>query len=362
MSDNARTRILVIDDVASDRMLAIRELRHSFPDAEVTEILDATDLERELRACNFQLVITDYELKWSNGLDVIRRLKQRCPDIPIIMFTGSGNQEVAVEAMKLGCADYVVKSTTNYPRVRFAGKNAVDRANQLRVLRETEKLAVIGRLMATIAHEINNPLDNARGLLYLIAKDRESEKASELLDTAQQELARIEQITSRTLGFYRESPHPVPVDLAKILEDVLVIYAGRLRHQGVTVSRQYQDGTVCTYPGEMRQVLSNLIGNALDVMEKGGSLEVGTRLAPKDWVELWIADSGPGISPENLDRIFEPFYTTKGEKGTGLGLWITREIVTKLGGTITANPRGSLGGATFELRLPVSAPSEKEQG
>ncbi|MBV9622959.1 MAG: response regulator [Acidobacteria bacterium] len=203
---NDSPRILVIDDNAQDRLLSRRELNQEFPLAEIVELSGPEDLQRELSARNFQLLVTDYDLGWTNGFEILKHVKKRCPEVPVIMFTGTGDQETAVRAMKEGVADYVVKSAMHGTRLRISARTALDHYRQRAILKENEKLAIIGRLTAVIAHEIKNPLDAVSNLLYLTEKD--PQKVGEYLPLARREISRIEQITNRTIGFYRQSPKP----------------------------------------------------------------------------------------------------------------------------------------------------------
>ena len=348
-------RILVIDDNPDDRLLTVRELRPEFPDAEIVEVSGPEQFEHELNDRNFQLLITDYDLRWSNGFEVLKQSRKRCPDVPVIMFTGTGDQETAVRAMREGVSDYVVKSAKHRTRLRISARSALDQQRQRTILRENEKLAIIGRLMATIAHEINNPLDAVSNLLYLAEK--EPEKMREYLPIARQEVARIEQITSRTLGFYRESTKPIKVNVAQILDDVMLLYQKRLQFANISVETRYEKPEVTTFPGEMRQVLSNLLVNAIDAIGQNGTIRIHVHPSgngDRTGVRITLSDTGPGIAPEHRTRVFDPFFTTKGERGTGLGLWVTKGIVEQHGGTIRFRSCATPGrrGTCFSVFFP----------
>jgi PAS domain S-box-containing protein len=225
--------------------------------------------------------------------------------------------------------------------VRWFGTNT-DITGQRRAeeaLRESEKLAATGRLAASIAHEINNPLEAVANLLYL-AK-RQPERATTFLVTAEQELDRIAEITRHTLGFYRDTSTPVKMSVADIANGVLALYDRKLRFKKVSVKKRFsQDTEICGFPGEIRQVLANLVVNAIDAMGPEGRMRI--KISPAhEWsgsgrigVRFTILDNGPGIPAEHLQKIFEPFYTTKKDVGTGLGLWLTQNLVRKHNGTI----------------------------
>ncbi len=238
------------------------------------------------------------------------------------------------------------------------------------MLQNSEKLAATGRMAASIAHEINNPLEAATNLMYLLEHHPTlDEQARSYLGMAQEELARIVHITRQTLGFYRESRTPLEMSLAELLDSVLQLYSRRISGKGVRVQQRYEDGLqICGFPVELRQVFSNLIVNAVEAMPSGGILCLHA-YPSRDWwhperegVRVVVADNGPGIGPEHLRRIFEPFYTTKGERGTGLGLWVSKGIVQKHGGAIEVRSRQKRpGGTVFSVFLPRAYPAYQPQ-
>ena len=231
-------------------------------------------------------------------------------------------------------------------------------------MRRSEKLAVTGRLAASIAHEINNPLEAVTNLLYLVRTEAQSPQAQQYLNEADHELARVAEITKHTLRFYREPNQPVPVDLLAVIDSVLTLYHSRLVAAGITVQRQLRTDkqlSVLTSPGELRQIIANLVGNALDAMRKGGRLllRLSVVIDSKDGsskARLSIADTGHGIKKDILPTIFEPFITTKGETGTGLGLWVTDEIVKKNGWSMRVHSSTNVdrSGTVFSLVMPFS--------
>jgi PAS domain S-box-containing protein len=207
-----------------------------------------------------------------------------------------------------------------------------------------EKLAVAGRLAATIAHEIHNPLDSVSNLLYLMRNGATKEESVQFMDMAEQELARVTQISRAMLGLYRESKAPVLVDLKEMLQEILLLMERRFTDERVAVRVDLPSGiSVDAFPAELRQVFSNLITNAAEAAGPGG--EVRVSIAPRPGFSseghkqeagatVTITDNGMGIPEEVQPHLFQPFFTTKGERGTGLGLWVSRGIVTKHGGTI----------------------------
>ena len=225
----------------------------------------------------------------------------------------------------------------------------------------SEKLAVAGRLAASIAHEIHNPLDSVANLHYLLANESNAEKRAEYLSMAQQELKRTLQISRTLLNLYREPNAPVKVDLKELLESVLLLLHRRLDTQSVTVQHNFDGSFVVEgFPAELRQVFTNLITNAADATGINGKILIRMHGVPAEelhgsGVIVEILDSGPGIPHHAEQKLFQPFFTTKGEKGTGLGLWVSMGIVQKHGGTIRLknSEDPDLHGAWVRVYLPA---------
>jgi len=230
-------------------------------------------------------------------------------------------------------------------------------------LRETEKLAAMGRVAGIIAHEINNPLAAITNTLYLVRNHPSlDDTARHFADVAEQELQRVSHITRQTLSFYRESKQPIAVNLSELLDDVLDLQERALTKNRIRLSKRYfVTPVVHGFPVELRQVFLNLIGNAIQAMPEGGTLGVHVREVT-DWAgnrrgtAISIIDTGVGIHPEDIRRLFQPFFSTKSTKGTGLGLWISKGIVQKYDGTLTCRTfHGPHGKATcFRVFLPVT--------
>lgn len=234
-----------------------------------------------------------------------------------------------------------------------------DRRTQ-EAMRRTERLAAAARLAATMAHEINNPLQAVTSLVYLSRQAPDAPEAIvSQLTLAEQELQRVAHIAQQTLGFYRESGVTGPIDMREVVDAVLEIYSNKLKSKDVRIVRNFGD-----YPhihaatGEMRQVISNLLVNAVDAVNDGGTVTItlgGTVNAGQNMLHLLVEDDGPGIPPEYKPHMFEPFITTKKDVGTGLGLWLSKEIVERYNGTIEVVPRANgRRGAAFSILLPAS--------
>ena len=234
---------------------------------------------------------------------------------------------------------------------------------------QSEKLAAVGRLAQSISHEINNPLEAITNILYLVAMHEELTPAiRKYVEVAQSELARVSQIATQTLRFHRQSVNPTRLTAEQMVSAVLDLYQGRLVNSGITIETRYCSHTpVRCFENDIRQVLNNLIANAIDAMRTGGRLLVrahdtfdrsqsgGPADEPRRGVRITIADTGHGMSPATLARIFEPFYTTKDLNGTGLGLWISAEIVARHHGRLTVRSCTGPGprGTAFSLFLPL---------
>lgn len=227
-------------------------------------------------------------------------------------------------------------------------------------LLRNEKLATLGRLAASIAHEINNPLEATTNLLYL-ARTTESlpEQARQYLTVAEGELNRVAHITRQSLGFYRETSQPKEISLPDLLEASIDLLHGKIVNKDARIVRQWEgDLRVRAVPGELRQVFSNLLTNSLDAIAPGGSITIRARLDsgnPAPMARISIADSGCGIDAAKRNRVFDPFFSTKGDLGNGLGLWVTAQIVEKHHGWIRLRSRTDppRKGTTVTVALPA---------
>jgi PAS domain S-box-containing protein len=230
-----------------------------------------------------------------------------------------------------------------------------------RSLIQAEKLAATGRMAATIAHEINNPLESVMNLVFLARKSVPSDsKVCAYLETAEKEIERVSHIARQTLGYYRDAGPPVEVLLHELIEDVLTVYQSKLRARGISVECQFEDRRkIAVSKGEFLQVFSNIIANSIDAMPRGGLLRIQIAEATKcDEVvlDVVVQDQGTGIEQELLARVFEPFFTTKGSTGTGIGLWVAKQLVEKRGGQIilTSSTRPGNSGTSINLSIPFA--------
>ncbi len=241
-------------------------------------------------------------------------------------------------------------------------------------LRTSERLASVGRLAATVAHEINNPLEAVTNLIFLAKSHTTDESVREYLSSAEEELERVSHLTKQTLGFYRDTRGAAATKVGAMVAPLLSVFGSRTRNKSIEiVSEIRQDPEIMAVPGEIRQLLANLLSNSIDAVEGGGKIRIRVSAA-NDWtanrlpgVRLTVADSGPGIPAAIRPKLFEPFFTTKKDVGTGLGLWVCKSIIEKQGGSIRlkSNVVPGKSWTAFSVFLPLdgqSATSEPDPG
>jgi signal transduction histidine kinase len=256
---------------------------------------------------------------------------------------------------------------TDGQTVRWAGVilgETTERRRAENALRKSEKLAAAGRLAASIAHEINNPLEAITNLLFLLRNfSNLDEPAMNYVIMAEHEAHRISEITQQTLRFYRQSTLPARASMSELLGSVLGLYRGRLNSLNIQVERRFEENLdLFCFSGELRQVFANLVGNAIDATMGGGRLVVRARRS-RNWrqpdqggVRFAVADTGIGMEQDVRERVFEAFFTTKEVTGTGLGLWVSHEIIMKHHGLVHVRSRtaqnGHGSGTVFEIFIP----------
>ncbi|MGC2398176.1 MAG: CHASE3 domain-containing protein [Acidobacteriaceae bacterium] len=293
-------------------------------------------------------------------------LKHRSPDAE-----GAAAKSRCLLLAKDG-AEYLIDQSTAPIRaakgavagVVLVFRDVTDERKRETALMAHEKLAVAGRLSASIAHEIHNPLDSVANLHYLMEKESDSGLRQRYLAMAQQELNRTLQISRAMLGLYREPNAPVEVRPKELLQSVLLLLDRQLKDNSVALERRLEEtASIQGFPGELRQVFTNLISNAGEAAGPGGRVQVALKDSlPGDSRAgslVTISDSGPGILESHQSKLFKPFFTTKGQFGTGLGLWVSRGIVEKHGGTIelTNSNDPAFPGAIVRVFLPALGPA-----
>lgn len=226
-------------------------------------------------------------------------------------------------------------------------------------LRKSEKLAAAGRISATIAHEINNPLAAVTNLLYLARKKDNLEATRKYIEAANEELKRVTHIAKQTLGFFREHSQPVRFSVTGVMDDLLMLYNTKIDARQLKLEKDYQFADeIEGFEAEFRQVVSNLLSNAIEASPTGAKLRVRVSSVEKDMrqtIRIDVQDFGEGINQENLDKIFQPFFTTKQDVGTGLGLWVAKDLISKQGGSIevVTETKKPDNGTTFSVLVPL---------
>lgn len=373
--EDLHTRVLVLARFGRDsELLQSFLMRHGFSSY---VIANADDLPREMTRGASTAIITEESLhgsaeQWRNYL----ALQPPWSDFPLIILTGSsgygstspaklsflrqlGNVTLVERPIRSENLLSAVESAMRARMRQYEVRDFMSRqAESEEALRRTEKLAVAGRLAASIAHEINNPLTAVTNLLFLVRSATELKDAHDYALVAEDELRRVSEIANHTLRFHRSSKGPERVDVTQLLDSAVVLFKAKLRNQSIKVQVECGEGcrVVCSL-GEIRQVLVNLIANAIDAMRKGGSLFIRASCVPhpstsEHGVRISVVDHGEGISPAAFSRLFEPFFTTKGNVGTGLGLWLTKDIIERHRGFIRARNHHHPRGAVFSFWIP----------
>jgi signal transduction histidine kinase len=376
-------RILLIDDNQDDRFLTLRELRRKFSELEVREVLDAKGFEEALDNWNFDLVITDYQLGWSVGLELLHAVKSRYPDCPVVMFTNTGNEEIAVDAMKSGLDDYIVKAPNRYMRVPIAVSIALERAAARRAkvrmeaershLLEQERAArseaeVANRLkdefLATLSHELRTPLNAMLGWVQLLRMGnldevnyaravKTIERNTQTLTRLIEDLLDVSRIITGKLQLIIQ-----PTDLVMVIESA--ISSIRPAAEAKAIALQFeaapQVGLVAGDAVRLQQVMWNLLSNAVKFTPDEGQVEVQLTQT-ETAVTVIVRDTGQGITPDFLPYVFDRFRQADGsitrrQSGLGLGLSIVRHLVELHGGTVQVESAGTGQGSTFTVSLP----------
>ena len=375
-----RNAIIVHAPVGRDAELVVRTLGET--DVAVVPMAQLSDLVESARTGNAGALLMTAETLSATTVSALSDALTHQPhwsDLPVLILVPGGRESSLIghlESMlsplpNLTLLERPIRPATLASVARNALRSRLRQYEVQRIMEEreqtaaalvqSEKLAAVGRLASSIAHEINNPLEAVTNLLYLLRDESGlSQAGREYMDTAERELARVSQIASQTLRFHRQSTWATSIRPEALLEEVLSIYKSRLANSHIAVAREYEPNTelIC-YEGDIRQVLSNLVGNAFDVMRNGGTLRLRTRkmtwwATGQPGVLFTVCDDGPGMPEQVQRRIFEAFYSTKGIQGTGLGLWISKRIVHKhQGHLLVRSHTGTVHGTVFHLWLPV---------
>jgi PAS domain S-box-containing protein len=296
----------------------------------------------------------DAELTEGIKADVIRTGMRRREEIELFWRGKKRRYDLLVDPLR--------DLEGNIVGVTCAAIDITERKQAQEALIRSEKLASLGRMAATVAHEINNPLEGVMNLLYLANTSHGlPEPACQYLTMASEELNRIAQITRQSLGFYRESGKPVRTSVNAALESAVDLLKSKIREKGAAVQTKWNEEVhVIAIAGELRQVFANLLANSLDAIGEHGiiALRVSSHASfkgGKRYARITIADNGTGISPQMQQQVFDALFTTKGSIGTGLGLWVSKQIIDKHAGTIRLRSRTEKGcrGTVFSIVLPA---------
>jgi signal transduction histidine kinase len=375
MPNDLSLRVLVLAQFGRDAELLQSFLqRHQFSSHKVS---GPDDFFSELDRGAATAIITEESLKlsieeWRKRLE----LQPTWSDFPLIVLTSSGTNP-SIPSAKLSSVRFLGNVTLVERPIRSESLlSAVETAMRARIrqyevrdfmsrqadseeaLRRTEKLAVAGRLAASLAHEINNPLTSVTNLLFLIRSATDLKEAQNWATLAEDELRRVTEISNHTLRFHRSSRGPEYTAVCTLLESAVVLFRAKLRNQKIDANIACdKDVQVFCALGEIRQVLVNLIANAVDAMPHGGKLLLrGTKVphpaTSTQGVRISVVDHGSGISRTTRHKLFEPFFTTKGNIGTGLGLWLTKDIIDRHHGLIQVRNHRHPRGAVFSIWIP----------
>lgn len=371
-SRSRRFRVLLAEDNADMQDYILRVIGDEY---DVRRVGDGQEALEAIASERPDLLLSDVMMPRMDGITLVQKIRSN-PEtqaLPIILLSARAGEEAKAEGIELGADDYLVKPFS--PRELKARVRTHLELQALRAeitghlefsrvagaLRESEKLAVVGRLASSIAHEVNNPLEAVTNLIYLASGAEDQAELKEYLETAQQELQRVSKITMQTLRFHRQSTKPEVAELTEIAETVITLFAARFVNGRIAMERQFRSsGRITCRAADLRQVLVNLIQNALDATPSGGRVVLRVK-DQTDWrtgenaVRLTVADTGSGMSDDVRARIFEPFFTTKESTGTGLGLWVSAEILKNHGATVRVRSKntGAVKGTAFSIVFPV---------
>ncbi len=378
MAEPADLKVLLVTPTGRDAELIVDALKTSGVEAEaLPDVVSAVEVfrARDVGA----LLIAEEALEPKAVGVLVSALKDQpaWSALPVLILTTRGKDTYRRKVMEqqwlsFGNATLLerpIRVATLMSSIKAALKTRsgqYERRHSVAALRQSEKLAVVGRLASSIAHEINNPLEAVTNLLFILDGTPLNEEQRGYLDIARRELARVSEISAQTLTFNRQRDVRGEASIAALLDSVLVLYQGRLTGSKISIERHYQNTAafVC-YPGELRQVFANLVGNAFDASRQGGRIILRERAAthPKNGqhgVRATVADTGLGMSADVKNHLFEPFQSTKGNNGNGLGLWISKGIIDKHRGSIQvrSSTRPGKSGTVFSIFIPFDRRSD----
>ena len=346
-------------ETQSERSLSAKNAFKRYVDVTLVQTATVEAVLRELENGDVDLLLCSVS---DIAPDELELLRERNPNIPVVLVASEQERLRLLSDISLAAWDVIVPEEMD--RLPLSAKRAVRSQREQRGLRDEltqarelllscQKSIAVGRLLGSIAHEINNPLEAISNLLYLGQRNLSDETETlKCFRMAEEELQRVGEITKQMLHFHRDSKTEQEVLLSDVMESILVLYQNRLDMRGIKVIRQYRSAQrLLAHPGELRQAFSNLIANAIDAMPSGGQLLVRIRDGKRCRLAVTVADTGHGIAREAVRRLGELLFTTKGESGTGLGLWVTYQLIAKYGGSVQvySSARSGPNGTVFRI-------------
>ncbi len=370
------TRVVLIDDNPQDRLLAKRALAAEFPDLDVTEVRDQPEFDQVVRRLDADVIVTDYQLRWTDGLKVLAAVRQGGGDMPVVMFTHTGSEEIAAEGLRAGLADYIIKTPTHYGRlahaVHLAIRNAVAarnerdaRVREREALRTAEEaLRVKNEFLATLSHELRTPLNAISGWVQIVKSIPEPDRINRGLIAIERNTAALQRLIEDLVDMSRMVTGRLtlqvrPTDIRKVVDAALdaVRPAAHVKRVAIHLTAPAILEPVAADPDRLQQIAWNLLSNAVKFTPDGGRVDIDLRAAGSS-IELVVADTGPGIRADFLPRVFEPFAqqdagTTRAHGGLGLGMAIVRHLVEAHAGSVSVTSTEGEG-AVFTVRIPLA--------
>ncbi len=341
------SKILIADDDIDCRDILVKILKSKNLFVEVSG--DGAEAFDRLCAERFDTLITDVRMPKMNGLDLMKNIRYIQPDLPVIIITGFADLELAIESLNLGADGLFTKP--------FDAENLYSKINQCltkrhlsETLLQSAKMFSLGELTTAIVHELRNVLLGINLSADILKKKVGSEpKSNSNIRTISEGVERAGRLINHLLNFSRPSDKLVAMSLEQLFDSLMILVNDRVKGQGITVEKEVDNLQIIGVMDSFNIIFLNLISNAIQSMEKGGILKISAR--KNDRIEVAISDTGYGIPDDIQKNIFDMFFTTKGEKGNGVGLALVKKEVEKMGGEILV--KSAVGkGSTFTVILP----------
>ena len=362
MSTPTPVHVLLVEDDEDDYFIIKECLSDSFTPYEITWSRNEAQFLEQLGKHTFDIVLTDYLLGSTSGLEVLKHVKEKDPLIPVILLTGKGNSAIDMEAMKLGASDYLVKGSFDSTQLERSVRYALERSVTARVLRENEnyksqlnKIISTDRIIRMLAHEIRNPLTNimlsAEQIKHILGDGSEAEFFLDIISKGSDKIRQLvnDLIDSTKFGDVKMKRQ----NLVEVVQDALLLATDRAKLKAVKVLEKYSHNAIDMDldEGKMKIALLNIVINAIEAVEEQSGVVHVEVTKKRDQVYVRVKDNGCGMSEENLQNLFVPFYTSK-PNGAGLGLTSTQNIVVGHKGRIEVKSEKGKG-SEFTLTFPL---------